>query len=256
MSGRVDRLLAVGIVALAIGAVVLLALVVIDTSNSAAPEVRAQVATPSPTASPQAFLLMGTAHLPTSAECVLCHESASGVGLKPVPAIAHPLQGWTSCTSCHAENRLVTTAPGHAGIAETECLSCHKTAAPGPAITRPHSLLQNTNCLSCHGGKVHLPASMEAMSVTQCWLCHQATDEPPPQFPHPLDASRSCQSCHSAGKVGALPTDHAGRTDETCVLCHEVSATAASAPAVPHSLSGRTELCIYCHSPATDRRVE
>ena len=42
-------------------------------------------------------------------------------------------------------------APGHSGIAEMECLNCHKIAPPGPAITQPHSQLQDQLCLDCHG---------------------------------------------------------------------------------------------------------
>ena len=67
------------------------------------------------------------------------------------------------------------TALGHAGIAETECLNCHKVAQPGPAITQPHSRLQDQHCLDCHGSYAHLPTSMASRSEDTCTLCHKPT---------------------------------------------------------------------------------
>ena len=72
---------------------------------------------------------MGLAHIPTSNSCLLCHEKGGAADLKPVPAIGHQLEGWTACVTCHTDDSLGRQAPGHAGIAETECLNCHKVAA-------------------------------------------------------------------------------------------------------------------------------
>lgn len=268
MNRNVDRLLTGAIVGLAIVAAVMVAAVVlgavpIDPRKSVPVDDRAaQLATPAPrptetstatsTATPDVLMPMGAAHIPTSADCMLCHETDAGVGIRPVPVVGHPLEGWANCTACHSRDRLVKTAPGHAGIAQTECLNCHKPGSTAPAITRPHSLLRNTGCLTCHGGQVHLPATMVGRTDTECWLCHQAAPEPPPQFPHRLDPGVSCRTCHAAGKVGALPADHAARTDTVCVLCHDVSPAAVAAPTAPHSLSGLTQLCVFCHGSSND----
>lgn len=251
MSRRMVRWLTIAIAGLAVVAAVGFAVVAFDLLRSApAADHAAQIATPTPTVEPSKLMLMGAAHIPTDADCRLCHETSSGVGLTPVPVLGHPLEGWTSCTSCHSEDRLVKTAPGHTGIAQTECLNCHKEGPTAPAITRPHSLLRNTGCLQCHGGQVHLPTTMVGRSDTECWLCHQAAPEAPPEFPHPADTGVTCRTCHVAGKVGALPADHDARADTICVLCHDVSPVTVAAPTAPHSLSGRMDLCVFCHAPS------
>jgi hypothetical protein len=184
-----------------------------------------------PSASPEELMPMGLAHIPTSNSCLLCHETGGEAGLKPIPAIGHPLEGWRSCLTCHTNDRLGKTAPGHEGIEQKECLNCHKVAQAGPAITQPHSRLQDQHCLDCHGKVAHLPTSMVGRNEDECWLCHKPTASPPPQKPHP-DVSRSCRDCHSSPEVGALPMDHALRADTTCLLCHDVPAAASPTPAV------------------------
>ena len=51
-----------------------------------------------PSASPsQETMQMGLAHIPTSNSCLLCHEKGGAAELKPIPALGHPLEGWTTC---------------------------------------------------------------------------------------------------------------------------------------------------------------
>ena len=95
-------------------------------------------------------------------------------------------------------------------------------ATQGVAITAPHLRLQDQHCLDCHGTVAHLPTSMASRKETSCTLCHQPTDLPPPQYPHQLDAERSCRDCHRSAEVGNLPIDHALRDDSTCLLCHDI----------------------------------
>jgi hypothetical protein len=96
----------------------------------------------------------------------------------------------------------------------------------------------------------------------------------PPQIPHPLEGRATCLGCHEDGLLGAdeVPADHAGRTNETCLSCHQpamttpvaptetssaptagatssVAATPAVSegpPAIPHPLAGR-DACLACH---------
>lgn len=168
------------------------------------------------------LMSMGLAHIPTSNACVLCHEGGGSAGLKVVPALGHPLDGWRQCLACHTDEKLGRVAPGHDGIAETECLNCHKVAQPGPAITQPHSKLQDQHCLDCHGDYAHLPSSMASRKETTCTLCHKPTTLPPPEYQHPANARLTCSQCHRSPEVGNLPIDHALRADSTCLLCHEV----------------------------------
>ena len=81
-----------------------------------------------------------------------------------------------------------------------------------------------------------------------------------PQIPHVKEGRENCLGCHEKGVGGAekIPPDHAGRTNEMCVLCHKFRVGAPSAGAtpaptlvgttrtIPHTLEGR-EQCLTCH---------
>ncbi len=198
---------------------------------------------PSPTVAPQAVRPAGV-QMPEGADCLACHLARDGqIGSDPVPAIAHPVQGWTSCTGCHSTDRLVKTAPGHSGIHAADCLTCHTKSTPA-APARPHAADQNVACTQCHGTKVALPKDHGNRTQTQCWLCHAASYAEAPTLPHPVPTDRTCRSCHSASGVGALPATHATRSDSMCTLCHRVAPTA---PLAPHSLGPTSGLCSTCH---------
>lgn len=184
------------------------------------------------TAEPSIDLMsMGLAHIPTSSSCLLCHETGGSGGLKTIPAIGHPLEGWRRCVTCHTDEDLGRSAPGHTDIPEVECLNCHKLPPEGPSITQPHSELQDQQCLDCHGTFAHLPTSMVAKDENECWLCHRPTELPPPEYPHVLEPAIGCRECHQSAQTGGLPIDHALREDSTCLLCHEINATPPSAGA-------------------------
>ena len=179
---------------------------------------------------------MGLAHIPTANSCLLCHTNGGDAGLKPIPALGHPVTGWTACLTCHTNEKLGRKAPGHDGIAESECLNCHKEAKDGPAITQAHASLDEP-CLDCHGKVAHLPSSMVGRNQDECWLCHKPNPSPPPIKPHPDPAELACRDCHKSTDVGALPMDHALRADSTCVLCHDVR-PALRSPATSAAPSG------------------
>jgi hypothetical protein len=160
--------------------------------------------------------------MPPDAECSACHVTAEGtIGLRPVPPIAHPLDGWGDCTACHAPERLVATAPGHTGIHAEACLTCHQEGTLPAPLSRPHRERQNTACLDCHGSVAPLPSDMAHRTDTVCWLCHRLPEEQPPVPRHAVRSGQTdCLTCHVAGSVGALPADHAKRTPSECLLCH------------------------------------
>ena len=238
MRRRLDRsirlLIALNIVA--IGS--LLGIVILDSIGSR-PGVPAQLET----LRPASFDLveMGIAHIPTTASCLLCHESGGDSRVKAVPVMGHELKGWSRCLICHSDASLGKQAPGHEGIPETECTSCHREPVAGPPITQPHADLR-TPCFECHGTVAHLPSSMVSREETECWLCHKPAASPPPEDPHPELAAPGCRSCHKSSDVGALPFDHALRGDDTCVLCHAVPgaspATGLRPPSVPLGRAG------------------
>lgn len=217
--------------AVVLAAAFVLAVVLPDTQRAATVSAGAS---PSPSAEPSVVpKVMTWLAMPPDADCSACHLTAEGViGLRPVPPIAHPLEGWGQCTACHAPARLVATAPGHTGIHAEACLTCHRAGDLPAPLSRPHRERQNTDCLDCHGSVAPLPKDMAHRTDAVCWLCHRLPVEPPPLPGHAVTPGQSdCLSCHVAGKVGALPDDHERRTPSECLLCH-----AAPAADVPISL--------------------
>jgi len=131
-------------------------------------------ATSTEVATTRPFVMPGALIMPDTADCAACHLKTDGtVGVNPIPAIAHPLDGWTNCAACHSNERLVAVAQGHGGIPTNECLVCHtSTTAAAPA--RPTHVTADAQCMSCHGSAVSLPAAMATRPTTTCWLCHRA----------------------------------------------------------------------------------
>jgi hypothetical protein len=129
----------------------------------------------SPGASPSFALISmapGAIPMPENADCTACHVMDGGVvGVKTIPALAHPVHGWTECTSCHDNARLVATAPGHSGIHADQCLVCHQRSSE-PAPTPRHPSLPDSDCLACHGTIAPLPSGMANKPKELCWLCH------------------------------------------------------------------------------------
>jgi hypothetical protein len=209
----------------------LLGVLFLDRVNGPVPGHPTQAATTA-SASPD-LMEMGLAHIPTSNNCELCHVGGGRTGLKLVPSILHPIEGWRRCVTCHTDESLGRTAPGHQGIAEEECQNCHQVAPTGPAITQPHARLHDQRCLECHGGIAHLPSSMATSREEDCVLCHLPTELPPPTYPHVADAPLTCRACHRSVEVGGLPIDHALRGDATCLLCHDINLVAGPNKASP-----------------------
>lgn len=184
--------------------------------------------TSEPAASPEAStgINMGGAVIPENAQCTGCHATSTGtIDLIASPVMGHPLEGWSKCTSCHAPDRLVDTAPGHSGIHSSECTICHKPGNLPAPLSRPHRDNQNVACLSCHGSKAPLPSDMTHRKQAVCWLCHRLpTIEPPVPAHQTAPGETDCLSCHAAGgRAGKLPADHVERSSSLCLLCHEVT---------------------------------
>jgi hypothetical protein len=125
------------------------------------------------------------------------------------------------CISCHIENEL----------GPTECTGCHNKATI-PPLSISHPLTGRGDCLSCHGdtipGVPGLPADHNnGVTSGLCELCHKSTVEEAALatrvLPHTVAGQENCLMCHGEGIGGAakVPADHAGRTNETCLLCHK-----------------------------------
>ena len=66
-----------------------------------------------------------------------------------------------------------------------------------------------------------------------------------PPVPHLTEGYEDCLACHAADQMAPFPEDHADRSNEMCVVCHEVGAV-ESLPVIPHSLEDRED-CLVCH---------
>lgn len=244
----------VGVAVVGIGILAVAGVLVLNVATSATGGQAQAVPAASPafTQPPLAEVVKIPVDMTLRDDCLACHlDSSGGVGTRPIPALAHPLEGWTLCTSCHAPDRLVQTASGHSGIHADQCQTCH-TKHSTPAMDRPHTASENLDCLRCHGTtRAHLPTAMEGWKDTTCWLCHRASTVKAPLSPHVLPAGHTCRSCHTAGKIGALPADHAQRSEDTCTACH--SSAPVLAPTAPHDLKSREGMCSFCHKEMATR---
>ncbi len=110
--------------------------------------------------------------VPANSDCKGCHGT-DAISIPNVPTMAHPVEGWTNCLSCHNDTGLVKTAPGHAGIHKEACLMCHKPPTDlKTALKRPHHVPAGTDCTSCHNGKGTAPLPKLMADRKNCWVCH------------------------------------------------------------------------------------
>ena len=145
-------------------------------------------------------------------DCLLCHGSSSA---KPVPA-DHPWATNDTCRVCHAASVTISQSPG---------------SSPNPAPAVGHSTQGLSSCLMCHGSGGIRPssASHNGIPETFCLLCHQpgSTNVPPPApinavgIPHSTTGLQDCLLCHGSSGIQPYPSDHVGRDNIMCTVCHK-----------------------------------
>lgn len=130
---------------------------------------------PSPSPSAPASV-MSAVLMPADADCAACHSAPGETRARPV--MAHPLDGWTNCTECHAANKLVETAPGHSGLHKEDCLVCHTARSDQDPVPKPHHSYSGTACTICHGNAAikQAPLPTDMAGRTNCWVCHGLTE--------------------------------------------------------------------------------
>jgi hypothetical protein len=221
---------------------------------------------------------------------------------EPVP---HPITADTDCLTCHGPDGVVPAPDNHASFDVTMCTQCHQAtllvepapvaAEPPPLI--PHPVQDGDDCTQCHGeqGISPAPADHTAYTLDMCLMCHEPapptptptpTPLPPPTtesqpaqtaapaptasagesllIPHEVIGREACLECHATGRM-AVPDNHEGRTDDTCLMCHQPAGgapapapsegTPAPAPAaggempgIPHPIEGQQAQCRTCHA--------
>lgn len=174
--------------------------------------------------------------------------SARPPGQSPIP---HDIQGReTLCVACHASG--VAGAPkyppDHDGRTSEQCLLCHKPAAsteltPTVELTvsatetfsetitatavATETIITEETATVAPTEEISTPtAQATAPTVEATVVPAQPTAAPSPEIPripHPLQGRDDCLACHGTGISGApkVPPSHAGRTSDTCRLCHQ-----------------------------------
>lgn len=185
------------------------------------------------------------------AGCLACHDSQKG--LVPVPA-SHFDRTQDTCLSCHKAGITNTSTPRQTGEratppatqttgeggtpTPTPVTTVTTSTTPGntetaaPTTTPPSSdqatrpttsptgsqeTAVPTTTLTSGGGTLPTPnptSTSTSMTMT--------SSERPPAVPHSLQGRANCLLCHYTQKgIEPAPSDHAGRTEDMCLLCHQ-----------------------------------
>lgn len=177
--------------------------------------------------------------------CTQCHQPAAGdVSAQPneptpaaAPMIPHSLIGRRDqCLSCHAQGGFKPFPANHKDRTTDTCLNCHKTAsdsaATPPAVTptaEPTAAVTPTSEPTAAVTPTSAPTAAAVTAEPTKSAGETATPEPtkpatsgPPTIPHTLEGRvGQCLVCHATGSVKPFPEDHAGRTNDMCLACHQ-----------------------------------
>ncbi len=146
-------------------------------------------------------------------------ERAAGVP----GAIPHPIAGREQCSLCHALGAMKPFPADHVGRGDNTCTACHAVAGEAAVEATPQ------------------PAE-EAAGV-------------PGAIPHPIAGREQCSLCHALGAMKPFPTDHVGRSDESCTVCHAVAAATAEATPEPTATATSETLTALATTAATATSV-
>ncbi|MGA9752868.1 MAG: hypothetical protein WBS54_13890 [Acidobacteriota bacterium] len=189
-----------------------------------------------------AFTHSADPHLGSTADCLSCHSTSSGIadpGLSPHHSASQ--QGFTDCTACHtgftkhAGQVTCTTChktaaafhlhkaktPGfkqcsschsmkHAGksVPQSKCAACHKGTGTGGAAQAQHSatITKKLTCSACHKQKLH--AASLGSGIKSCGTCHKSLYHAKQKLP----GTSACTKCHSTAKQHS--------NGYQCSVCH------------------------------------
>jgi predicted CXXCH cytochrome family protein len=196
-------------------------------------------------------------------ECNICHnipqETRSGQPaplISPVKAVPEP--------DSHKDSNWIAL---HRTQFDATCSACHDTANAGGDDNS--GFCANSEC----HGTVWKFAGLDAPAILELENPTERIAERAAAVPHPVTGREDCVACHGPEGVRPFPADHAMRTNDICLGCHEAPATPTPAPTlvpsptavatptetatpraaipgvplIPHSLEGRAD-CLVCHS--------
>ena len=213
-------------------------------------------------------------HLPTDADCDVCHTPgnfATGQ-FDHAPAVVDPV----NCDSCH-DDEITAGKPGSHIPTTDDCRVCHGTDTFRGA-TVDHSVIFG-NCATCHNGNsatgkedanpTHIPTVDDCSSchvydvtftpstflsgvhtniISNCQDCHgeYATDKP--RRTH-IPTQDDCSTCHVTSSFIGATFDHTG-IDRGCEGCHNGRFTTDS-----NTIKGKSvdhiptdQDCYLCHT--------
>ncbi len=174
--------------------------------------------------------------------CTLCHQIGHATVPTPTPGLSgtgtpsatttpgagrtppntpHTLEGRADCLLCHGS----TLPTSHAGRTSATCTLCHQAAPAAAPTATPRPTAVPTPAPTTVPGQ---PTSTPAPTAVPSPTATPVTAGAPPKVPHTLEGRSECLLCH--GTIAKLPQNHAGRTNQTCALCHQAGASPAATP--------------------------
>ncbi len=199
---------------------------------------------------------LGT-HIPTSVNCVTCHNTT---GWKPTKWNHSQMPVTNQCSTCHsgafppADGKSVNHVPyaSLSGVSIANCDSCHKSGYASWIPSKFHnSVSVSTQCATCHMSASYGLSSRPATAIhngqTVCESCHKSTSTWLGSKPdHSLfTAATVCSSCHNGSAATGKPGMHVP-TSVNCVTCHNVTGWKPSK--WNHSQMTVTNQCSTCHT--------
>lgn len=194
-----------------------------------------------------------------TSQCTQCHAAPPGAvsgtasSGQVSPAIPHPLEGRANCITCHGPEGFRPYPANHAGRPVESCTGCHKvaavsetaptatvaptatplppTATNAPATTAPLPTIASTTAATVAPTtaatitpRPTIAVTAAATTVPRATTAATATagaGDEAPDIPHAVEGRETmCVACHAADGVKPMPDDHAGRTNEMCLVCH------------------------------------
>jgi c(7)-type cytochrome triheme protein len=194
--------------------------------------------------------------------CLLCHRRDSNAPVPKRPGASQHLpcagchaQQFTSpdspiCTICHTDAKSGAVKPfpsrlisfrmkfdhaRHISMGSVNCVTCHKPARGGVAMTIPADFNAHTTCFRCHTPR----AQSGGRDISSCGTCHQ------------LGGYARTPMMMPAFRVGF---SHAKHEKVTCNECHDVRPgqpqrrQVTTPEPLNHHATGRGQSCLTCHN--------
>jgi hypothetical protein len=191
-----------------------------------------------------------TVHIPSSNNCVACHNTLS---FRPDVHFDHA-EVMGSCVSCHNGTIAQGEGPSHPATSQ-DCAACHTVISWDPPKAVDHSqipLAVQGYCIVCHNGvqASGKPAGHVATN-SECGDCHTTSSWLGANFDH-TGIRSGCYSCHNGSKAVGKQGAHMP-TSNLCENCHTTGIGTKTPSWVPSTFD-HTQMsvttCQTCHSGA------